>query len=68
MSFTTITITKLNGTNDAEWATKMALGLEQKKVCSIIEGCSGKPAEHLANTSTTEKATFTYWMNCQGVT
>jgi hypothetical protein len=37
MSSTTITITKFNGTNYAQWATEMALLLEQKHVYGIIK-------------------------------
>lgn len=67
MSLSTITITKLNGSNDAQLGTKMALHFEQKQVCSIIEGCSGKLEEPTAETSTKKMATFKDWMNHQGV-
>jgi len=43
MSSTTIRITKFNGTNYAQWATKMALLLKQKQVYSMIKGYDEKP-------------------------
>jgi hypothetical protein len=43
MSSTTITITRLNSTNYAQWATEMALLLEQKHVDGIIKGYNDKP-------------------------
>ena len=67
MSSTTITITKFNGTNYAEWATKMALLLEQKQVYGIIKGYDDKPEEPAANATATEKAAFKDWMNRHGV-
>jgi hypothetical protein len=53
MSSTTITITKFNGTNYAQWATEMALLLEQKQVYGIIKGYDDKPEEPPANTTAT---------------
>jgi hypothetical protein len=38
MSLATISITQFNGTNYAQWATEMALLLEQKQVYGIIKG------------------------------
>jgi len=67
MSSTTITITKFNGTNYVQWATKMALLLEQKQVYGIIKGYDDKLEEPAANATTTEKAAFKYWMNRHGV-
>ena len=67
MSSTTITITKFNGTNYAQWATEMALLFEQKQVYSIIKGYDDKPEEAAANATTTEKAAFKDWMNHHGV-
>jgi len=67
MSSTTITITKFNGTNYAQWATEMALLLEQKQVYCIIKGYDDKPEEPAANATATEKATFKDWMNRHGV-
>jgi len=58
MSLTTITITKVNGTNYAHWATKMVLHPEQKQVYSIIKVYNGKLEVPAANTTDTEKATF----------
>ena len=67
MSSTTITITKFNGTNNAQWATEMALLLEQKQVYGIIKGYDDKPEEPAANATATEKAAFKDWMNRHGV-
>jgi hypothetical protein len=68
MSWTTITITKFNSTNYAQWATKAALLLEQKQVYSFIKGYNEKTEEPTANSTATEKAAFKYWMNSHGVT
>jgi len=54
MSSTMITIIMLNGTNSAQWATEMALLLEQKQVYGIITGYDDKPEEPAANATTTE--------------
>jgi len=67
MSSTTITITKFNGTYYAQWATEMALLLEQKQVYGIIKGYDDKPEEPAANATATEKAAFKDWMNRHGV-
>jgi len=67
MSSTTITITKFNGTNYAQWATEMALLLEQKQVYGIITGYDDKPEEPAANATATEKAAFKDWMNRHSV-
>jgi hypothetical protein len=67
MSSTTITITKFNGTNYAQWATEMPLLLEQKQVYGIIKGYDDKPEEPAANATPTEKAAFKDWMNRHGV-
>jgi hypothetical protein len=62
-----MTITKLNGTNYAQWATEMALLLEQKQVYAIIKGYDDKTEEAAANATATEKAAFNECMNCHGV-
>ena len=67
MSSMTITITKFNGTNYAQWATEMALLLEQKQVYGIIKGYDNKPEEPAANATATENAAFKDWMNRHGV-
>jgi hypothetical protein len=67
MSLTTITITKFNSTNYAQWATEMALLLEQKQVYGIIKGYDDKPEEPAANATATEKAGFKNGMNRHGV-
>jgi hypothetical protein len=67
MSSTTITITKVNGTNYAQWATEMALLLEQKQVYSIIKGYDDKPEEPAENATATGKAALQDWMNRDGV-
>jgi len=67
MSLTTITITKFNGTNYEQWATEMALHLEQKQVYGIIKGYNDKLEEPAANATATEKAAFKDWMNRHGV-
>jgi len=67
MSSTTITITKFNGTNYAQWATEMALLLEHKQVYGIIKGYDDKPEEPAANATATEKAAFKDWINRHGV-
>jgi len=67
MSSTTITITKFNATNYAQWATEMALLLEQKEVYGIIKGYDDKPEELAANATSTEKAAIKDWMNRHGV-
>jgi hypothetical protein len=67
MSSTTITITKFNGTNYVQWATKIALLLAQKQVYGIIKGYDDKPEDPAANTTTTEKAACKDWMNQDGV-
>jgi len=53
--------------NYAQWATEMALLLEQKQVYGIIKGYDDKPEEAAANATTTEKAAFKDWMNHHGV-
>jgi hypothetical protein len=63
MSSTKLAITKFNGTNYAQWATKMALLLDLKQVYSIIEGYDHEPEEPAANATAAEKATFKDWMN-----
>jgi len=63
MSSTTITITKFNRTNYVQWATEMALHLEQKEVYGIIKGHDDKLGEPAANATATEKAVFNDWMN-----
>jgi hypothetical protein len=67
MSSMTITITKFNGTNYAQWATEMAPLLEQKQVYGIIKGYDDKPEEPVANATSTEKAAFKDWLNRPGV-
>jgi len=67
MSSTTITITKFNGTHYAQWATEMALLLEQKQVYGIIKRYDDKPEEPAANATATEKPAFKDWMNRHGV-
>jgi len=67
MSSTTITIAKFNGTNYAQWATDMALLLEQKQVYGIIKGYDEMPEEPAANATAPEMAAFKEWMNCHGV-
>jgi hypothetical protein len=63
----TITITKINGMNYAQWATEMALLLEQKQLYGIIKGYDDKLDELAANSTATEKAAIKDWMNCHGV-
>jgi hypothetical protein len=58
MSSTTITITKFNGTNYPQWATQIALLLEQRQVYGIIKGHHDKPEEPAAKATATEKAAF----------
>ena len=53
-----ITITKVKGTNYAQWATEMALLLEQKQEYGIITGYDDKQEEPAANATATEKAAF----------
>jgi len=60
-------ITKLNGTNHAQWETEMALVLEPKHVYGIIKGYDDKPDEPAANATATQKAAFQVWMNRNGV-
>jgi hypothetical protein len=67
MSSTTITITRSNGRNYAQWVTEMALLLEQKEVYGIMEEYDDKPEEPGANVSATEKAAFKDLMNHHGV-
>jgi len=67
MSSTTITITKYNGINNAQWATDMARHLEQKQVYGIIKGCDDKLEEPAANATAAEKAAFKEWMNHHGI-
>jgi len=67
MSLTTITITTFNGTNYAQWATEMALLLEQKQVYGTIKGYGDTPEEPAANVTGTQKAAFKDWMNHHGV-
>jgi hypothetical protein len=63
MRSTTITITKFNGTNYAQWATEMALLLEQKQVYGIITGYDDKPEDPAENATATEKAACKDLMN-----
>jgi hypothetical protein len=56
---TTITITKLNGTNYAQCATEIALPLKQKQVYGIIKAYHNKLDKPAANTTPTEKAAST---------
>jgi len=67
MSSTTITITKYTGTNHAQWATEMALLLEQKRVYGIIKGYNDKPETPAANLTAAVKAAFKDRMNQHGV-
>ena len=67
MSSTTITITKFNCTNNAKWATEMALLLVQKQVYSIIKEFDAKPEEPATKATATEKTAFKDWMNRHGV-
>jgi len=67
MSLMTITITKFNGMNSVQWATEMALLLEQNQVHGIITGSEDKPEEPAANATATEKAAFKDWLNRHGV-
>jgi acylphosphatase len=62
-----ITITNFNGTNYRQWATEMALLLEQKQVYGIIKGYDDKLEEAAANATATEKAAFKDCMNRHGV-
>jgi len=57
----------MNGMNYAQWATEMALLLEQKQVYGISKGYDDKPEEPAAITTATEKASFKDWMNRHGV-
>jgi len=50
-----------------QWATKMALLLEQKEVYGIIKGYDDKPEETAAKATGTEKTAFDDWTNCHGV-
>jgi hypothetical protein len=67
MSSTTTTITKFKRPNYAQWATMIALCLEQKQVYGIIKGYDDKPEEPAANATVTEQAAFRDWMNHHGV-
>jgi len=67
MSSTTITITKFNGTNYAQWSTEMTLLLEPKQVYGIIKGYSDKPEEPAANLTATVMAVFKDCINRNGV-
>jgi hypothetical protein len=67
MRSTTNTITKFHSTNYAQWATEMALHLEQKQVYGIIKGYDDKLEEPAANATTTEKAAFEVWINRHGI-
>jgi hypothetical protein len=67
MSSTTTTITKLNGTNYAQWATEMPLHFEQKQVYGIMKRYDDKPGGPAANATATEKAAFKDWINRHGV-
>jgi hypothetical protein len=62
-----ITITKINGMNNAQWATKMVLLLEQKQFYGIIKGYNDKLEEPAANATATEKAAIKDWINCHGI-
>jgi len=68
MGSTTITITKFHWMNYAQWATEMALLLEQKQVYGIIKGYDQNLEDPAANTTATEKAAFKDWMNRHGIT
>jgi hypothetical protein len=67
MSSNKITITVFNGTNYAQWSTEMALLLEQKQVYGIIKRYDHKPEKPATNPTSTDKAAFKDWMNCDGV-
>jgi hypothetical protein len=67
MSSTTITITKFDSTNNAQWVTVMALLLQQKQVYGSIKGYDEKQEEPAANATAPEKAAFKDWMNRHGV-
>jgi len=58
MSSMTITLTKFNGTNYAQWETEMALPLEQKQVYSIIKEYDDKPEEPAANANRYREGRF----------
>jgi len=53
--------------NYAQWATEMALLLEQKQVYGIITEYDDKPEELASNATATEKAAFKDWMNSHAV-
>jgi hypothetical protein len=67
MSSRTITITKFNGMNYAQWATEMALLLKQKQVYGNIKGYDDKPEEPAANATATVKTAYKAWMNRHSV-
>jgi hypothetical protein len=57
------TITKFNGTNYVQWATKMAAHCKQIQVYGIINGYDNEPEKPAANITGTAKATFKNRMN-----
>jgi hypothetical protein len=67
MSSTTITITKFNEMNDAQWATEMALHLELKQVYGIIKGYASKPEKPTTKATTTDMAASKDRMNLNGI-
>ena len=62
-----ITVTTFNVTNYPQWATEMALLLEQKQLYGIIKEYNDKPEEPAQKATATEKAAFEDWMNFPGV-
>jgi len=63
MSSTTITITRCNRTNYAQWETEMPLLLELNQVYGIIKKSDDKPEEPAGNATPTEKtASKTGWI------
>jgi len=63
MSLTTITISKFDGTNDAQWVTEKQLLHKHKQVYCIIKQYDNKPEEPAGKVTATVKAAFKYRIN-----
>jgi hypothetical protein len=67
MGSTMIVISMFNVTNQAHWATMLALLLQQNRVDCNVKGYDDKLEQPAANATTTKKAAFKEWINQHGL-
>jgi len=63
LSSTLLTITMFTGMNWTQWASKIALLLEQKQMSGLIQEYNDLQQEPAAKVAATEKPAFKDWMN-----